>query len=71
MAERFALILEAELRTLRESGSRVELIIPDPASVKAFGLNLMDARRSPDAAQAGLDQGRADSDRLRPVWTEG
>jgi NTE family protein len=71
MAERFALILEAELRTLRESGSRVELITPDPASVKAFGLNLMDARRSPGAAQAGLDQGRADSHRLRSVWGQG
>ncbi len=71
MAERFALILKAELRTLRESGSRVELITPDPASLKAFGLNLMDARRSPDAAHAGLDQGKADSDRLRPLWGQG
>lgn len=68
MAERFRLIREAELETLRASGSRVELITPDPASVKAFGLNLMDAKRGPDVAQAGLAQGKADSNRMHSVW---
>ena len=69
MAERFRLVLDAELQALRASGSRVELITPDPASVKAFGLNLMDARRGPDVAQAGLAQGKAGGETLRSVWT--
>jgi NTE family protein len=69
MAERFQRILDAELRVLRQSGSRVELITPGPASAHAFGLNLMDSRRSPASAQAGVDQGRADSNRLRSLWS--
>jgi NTE family protein len=68
MAERFRKTLENELRILRESGARVELLMPDAASLDAFGVNLMDRGRRPAAAKAGLGQGRADAARLRSFW---
>lgn len=67
-AERARQGLEAELQVLRDGGARVELVTPDDASVAAFGLNLMDARRRPGAAQAGLAQGRAGADAIRAAW---
>jgi NTE family protein len=69
MAERFSKPLENELKILRESGARVELIKPDAASLDAFGMNLMDRSRRPAAAKAGLSQGRADAARLRSFWS--
>jgi len=65
----FQRILENELKALRDSGSHVELIAPDTASIDAFGLNLMDSRRRPGSASAGCDQGRAEAARLRALWT--
>jgi len=46
----------------------VELIVPDPASVKAFGLNPMDPSKRKGAATAGVAQGKASADRLREFW---
>jgi len=63
--------LEKELQTLRDSGSRVELILPDSNCKRAFGFNLMDARRRPAAAKAGLQQGRDEAARLRARWEQG
>lgn len=60
--------LDKELAALRESGARVELIVPDAASIGAFGDDLMDPRRSSDAAQAGLAQGGAQAASLRAAW---
>ena len=60
--------LDAEMAVLRENGGRAELILPDEASTTAFGPNLMDARRRPDAARAGLAQGEAMAASLREVW---
>jgi len=68
MAERMRRPLENEMKTLREAGSRVELITPDAASQTAFGPNLMDARARPAAARAGLKQGRAMAAALKAVW---
>jgi NTE family protein len=59
---------EAELETLRQSGSRVEVIVPDEASNAAFGLNLMDASRRQPSAQAGLQQGRSEAGRVGTLW---
>ena len=67
-AERLRHALDAEIQVLKDGGSRVELIIPDDASVTAFGPNLMDMRRRPEAAQAGLDQGRGAAKALRSIW---
>jgi NTE family protein len=68
-AERARQGLEAELQVLRDGGARVELVTPDEASVAAFGLNLMDARRRPGAAQAGGAQGRAGAEAIRAAWS--
>jgi NTE family protein len=69
LAERFRKPLENELKVLREHGARVELIMPDDASLEAFGINLMDRSRRPAAAKAGLNQGRADAAKLRAFWS--
>ncbi len=67
-AQRMREALDAELRVLKDGGARVELVTPDDASVAAFGPNLMDMRRRPAAAQAGVIQGRAGADAIRPAW---
>jgi NTE family protein len=68
-AARLRAPLERELKVLRDSGAKVELITPDEASQTAFGPNLMDARKRPDAAEAGLSQGRAQAAALAAAWT--
>ncbi len=60
--------LEAELQSLREGGSEVELITPDTASQASFGLNLMDFSRRTGAAEAGLAQGREAGKALAAAW---
>jgi NTE family protein len=71
MVEQFRKRLNKELATLRESGTKVALILPDDASIEAFGTNLMDPSRSADAAQAGLAEGNAQAASLRAVWLNG
>ena len=68
MAERFQRALDRELDVLRSNGARVELIVPDPASLEAFGLNPMDPGKRKGAATAGVAQGKAAADRLRQFW---
>ena len=60
--------LEREISGLEEGGCAVELIVPDEASRQAIGLNPMDGRRSPDAAEAGARQGKGEASRLRDFW---
>jgi NTE family protein len=67
-AERARQALDAELKVLTDEGARVELVTPDDASVAAFGPNLMDMRRRPGAAQAGVAQGRAGAEAIRSAW---
>jgi NTE family protein len=68
MQERMRAPLEKELQVLRDGGARTELILPDDASVEAFGVNLMDGRVRPAAAKAGLEQGRALAGELKRIW---
>jgi NTE family protein len=70
MARRFGEILDKEVEVLRDSGAKVELIIPDEKSLEAFGLNLMDSSRRVDAAKAGIRQGQADAGKLRSAWNQ-
>jgi NTE family protein len=58
----------SEKAAARAKAQLVELVLPDAAAQAAFGPNLMDARKRPGAAQAGLDQARAAADALRVVW---
>ncbi len=68
LGERMMKPLERELATLRGAGGAVELILPDDASMQAFGGNLMNPRHRPTAAKAGLDQGRRMAEGLKPFW---
>jgi len=68
MSARMRAPLERELQTLRDGGARTELILPDDASVAAFGVNLMDGRVRPAAARAGIAQGKALAASLAAVW---
>ena len=68
VARRMRQGLDAEIQVLVDGGARVELVTPDEASVTAFGPNLMDVRRRPDAARAGVTQGRTSAESIRPAW---
>ncbi|HEV2533116.1 patatin-like phospholipase family protein [Phenylobacterium sp.] len=67
-AERIRARLDEEIATLRDGGAEVALVTPDEASQQAFGPNLMDFRRRPDAAAAGLAQGAALAAELAARW---
>jgi len=69
VGERIAARLDEEIETLKDGGATVVVITPDEASIEAFGLNLMDFRRRPDAARAGLAQGQAYAADLKELWT--
>jgi NTE family protein len=60
--------LAAQVDELRETGSRVETVIPDRAALDAFGDDLMDPATRAPAARAGHDQGRALAGRLSGLW---
>ena len=68
MAAQFRRQLDKELIILRESGTKVELLVPGASSIRAFGPNLMDPRNAVGAVRAGLVQGNADAAMLRAIW---
>ena len=60
--------LAAQVEELRAGGSQVETILPDQASLDAFGDSMMDLSRRPGSARAGYDQGRAAAAGLSGFW---
>ncbi len=68
MPEVFRRPLERERRALEEGGSKVQLVRPAASSAASFGSNLMDYRKRPDAAAAGIKQGQKGLDGLRELW---
>jgi NTE family protein len=66
--DRLAARLDEEIASLREGGAEVVLITPDDTSQTAFGTNLMDFSRRPDAVRAGLAQGAALAPEIAPLW---
>jgi NTE family protein len=68
LGERIAARFNEEVETLKDGGATVVTITPDEACVAAFGTNLMDFRRRPDAARAGLAQGLAYAAEVKPYW---
>jgi NTE family protein len=60
--------LERERAKIAEQGGASELIVPDAASLEAFGPNLMDGSRRAEVAQAGRAQGRREAERLAAFW---
>jgi NTE family protein len=68
VGEQIAARFNEEVESLKHGGSTVAVITPDEASLEAFGVNLMDFRRRPDAARAGLAQGLAYAADLKAHW---
>jgi NTE family protein len=69
LGERIAARFNEEIETLKGGGGTVLVVTPDEASLAAFGVNLMDFRRRPDAARAGLAQGLAYAADMTPYWS--
>jgi len=61
--------LDEEVASLTDGGAQVLVITPDQASQTAFGPNLMDFRRRPDAVRAGLAQGQALAGEVAARWS--
>ena len=61
--------LDQEVQDLIAGGARVAVLTPDDDSQAAFGTNLMDFRRRPDAARAGVAQGLVLAEELKAGWT--
>jgi NTE family protein len=60
-------LLDAEVDALRAAGSRVELVIPDEASVDAIGPNPLDPARGARAAAAGRAQAATAAEELAEI----
>jgi NTE family protein len=58
----------AEADALRATGSRVELVFPDAATMEAFGINRMDSSRRPQCIEAGRAQGKALAASIAGTW---
>ena len=68
MPEAFRRRFDAEIQTLRDGGSRVEVVNPSEECAAAMGVNLMDASFRQAAAVTGRKQGLADAARLKEFW---
>jgi NTE family protein len=64
----FGALADRELKILRDSGSTVEYVAPDAASLAAFGPNRQDPSRRKAAFAAGIEQGRDEAQKLKPIW---
>jgi len=60
--------LAVQVDELRAGGSNVETVLPDGNSLEAFGSNMMDLSRRPDAARAGYQQARSSAAQLTSFW---
>jgi NTE family protein len=58
---------ETQVEALR-ARSRVALVTPDPAALRAFGRNVLDPAKRAAAARAGLAQAASVLDSVRAVW---
>ncbi|MGK9147698.1 patatin-like phospholipase family protein [Plantibacter flavus] len=64
----WGLQLAVQVEELQVGGSRVETVLPDAASLDAFGPNMMIPTTRVPAARAGFAQGRALADSLTVFW---
>lgn len=62
--------LATQVDTLRESGSAIETVFPDAASLAAFGDNMMDYSTRAASSQAGFEQGQSLAAGLSGFWRE-
>jgi NTE family protein len=64
----FGALADRELKILRDSGSTVEYVAPDAATLAAFGPNRQDPTRRKAAFAAGSKQGRIEAQKLNSIW---
>ena len=57
--------LDSHVAALREQGSRVEVLVPDPNSRAAMGIDQMDPATRIPSAKAGFEQGKREAARVR------
>jgi NTE family protein len=60
----------AEAEALGASGSSVELLFPDEATLAVFGINRMDSSKRSEALEAGAAQGRELAKRVEGAWSK-
>ena len=70
LAESFTRPLNAELQTLRDSGCKVELIVPDAASLKAFGSSIGDENHRAPALNVGRIEGQNKAGEIARLWSD-
>ena len=70
LAKSFTRPLNGELRTLRDSGCKVELIVPDDASLKAFGATLGNENDRAPAFNAGRVEGQNKAGEIAKLWSD-
>jgi NTE family protein len=68
-AERIKTRLESQLEGLRAAGAKVLALTPDAACLAAIGSRMMDMRRRPQIAEAGVAQGRAAAASVAEFWS--
>lgn len=70
VAERLPAV-RTRIEELRSSASAVEVVEPSDEfrELSGWGTRLMDFARTPAAFEAGVAQGRAQADRLGPIWS--
>ncbi|MEC3951712.1 patatin-like phospholipase family protein [Nocardia sp. CDC153] len=62
--------LETQVAGLVAGGARVEVIVPDEASITAFGANPLDTATRVPALEAGRAQAKSDAARIARLWQE-
>ena len=70
LAKRFTRPLSGELRILQDSGCKVELIVPDPRSLEAFGPTLGAVNHRAPAFDAGRVEGRSEAGKIVNLWID-
>ncbi|HET6793574.1 MAG TPA: patatin-like phospholipase family protein [Acidimicrobiales bacterium] len=65
---RYLARFDSEMAVLAEAGGKVETVGPDEGAAAVLGVNLMDAARGPEAAEAGYAQGRREAGRVGAFW---
>lgn len=67
--QRYLERMAKERQVLVEAGAEIETVGPDEASAAAMGVNLMDGRIAPAAAEAGFRQGEAIAAAIAETWS--
>lgn len=60
--------VKAEAEAITKAGGKYELIYPDPATMEAFGPNLMDPSRRVQLIEQGMRQGKYIGAKVKAFW---